>query len=98
VRPAQLSRQCGDNLLSVGCSFVPQGLPQDSIPNPPIRSDADRGRLAAAHSESTRNRIARSGTLSSTSEERRRSGQLKVAVFRSTVSTFRLIFRYADDD
>ncbi len=38
----QLSRQCSDNLLSVGCSFVPENIPQDSIPDLPIeRSEAD---------------------------------------------------------
>jgi hypothetical protein len=38
----QLSRQRGDNLLAVGCSFVPQDLPQDSVADPPIeRSEAD---------------------------------------------------------
>jgi hypothetical protein len=38
----QLSRQRGDNLLSVGCSFVPQDLPQDSVTNLPIeRSESD---------------------------------------------------------
>jgi hypothetical protein len=38
----QLSRQRGDNLLSVGCSFIPQDFPQDSIPYSPIeRSESD---------------------------------------------------------
>jgi hypothetical protein len=32
----QLSRQCSDNLLSVGSSFIPEDFPQDSIPDPPI--------------------------------------------------------------
>jgi hypothetical protein len=32
----QLSRQCSDNLLTVGCSFILEDFPQDSVPNPPM--------------------------------------------------------------
>jgi hypothetical protein len=38
----QLSRQRGDNLLSIRSAFVPQDLAQDSIADPPIeRSESD---------------------------------------------------------
>jgi hypothetical protein len=36
VGPTQLSRQRSDNLLTEGCSFVPEDFPQDSAPDPPI--------------------------------------------------------------
>ena len=31
----QLSRQCGDNWLTVGSTFVPEDFPQDPVPDPP---------------------------------------------------------------
>jgi hypothetical protein len=38
----QLSGQRGDNLLSIGGSFVPENFPQDSVPDSPIeRREAD---------------------------------------------------------
>jgi hypothetical protein len=47
----QLSRQRGDNLVSVFSTLVPEYLPQDSFPDPPIersKSDIDGHRRPPA--------------------------------------------------